>query len=47
MNDCGGFVIKILSIILGITVFIEFIMVLMGLIREYIIDKEDKSESEI
>ena len=39
--------IKILSIIFGITVFIEFVMTLMALIREYVINKEDKTESEV
>ena len=39
--------IKILSIIFGITVFIEFVMILMALIREYVINKEDKTESEV
>lgn len=38
---------KFLTLILGITVFIEFIMILVGLIREYLIDKEDKTESEV
>ena len=38
---------KFLTLILGIIVFIEFIMILVGLIREYLIDKEDKTESEV
>ena len=39
--------IKVLSIIFGITVLIEFSMILYALIREHIINKEDKTESEV
>lgn len=42
------FTIKILSIIFGITVFVEFSMILYILIKEHIMNKdEDEIESEI
>lgn len=39
--------IKILSMIFGIAVFIEFIIVVFSSIKEYLINKEDKTNTEI
>ena len=43
----GWFMIKILSIILGIVVFVEFIIIVFSYIKEYIMNKEDKINTEI
>ena len=39
--------IKFLSLIFGVAVFIELMMIIVALVKEYFINKEDKTPSEI